>query len=247
MEFVRDKQKIYYQKLGSGTPIIFLHGWGSSHIDFINIAKILKEQYEVYLLDLPGFGNSSEPDVPYNLDDYVNLLKEFIVHYQLENVILVGHSFGGRIIIKYAASNMLNKIILLSAAGIKNKSLRIKFKIWWYKFRKWWFIKIRAIEKLEKLLRNSGSKDYNNARAVMRTTLKNIVNEDLTNKLKKIKCETLILWGKNDQTTRPKDGIKMHRKIKNSAIVWFNHSSHFLYLEEEYKFIQVMKSYLGVI
>ncbi len=246
MEFIYKQQKVFYERMGRGIPIIFLHGWGSSSIDFWKIANVLKEKYTIYLIDLPGFGKSETLHSSYNLEEYSSFLEAFVSQLNLKNIILVGHSFGGRIAIRYSINHPVQRMILISSAGIKNQSVLIKMKVLSYKLQKWYHTKFNHISQLEKLREKYGSSDYLQANMVMRETLKKIINIDQRKELKIIPCEVLLLWGVNDHTTKKQDGKTMLKLIKRGGIVWFENSTHFLYLEEETKFIKVMKSYLGV-
>ena len=246
MQFTWENIKIYYETIGKKEPVIVLHGWGANHKSFNKLASLLQSKYQVYLIDLPGFGKSEEPFRPYNLNDYVRFLKAFIEMNKLENPILIGHSFGGRIAIRYSINNPVNKLILISSAGIKRFSFKTKCKILGYKLRKSYYKLTKQLFLLEKLTRSSGSSDYQASSSIMKQTMNKIIKENQRKELSKIKCETLLIWGKNDKTTPYKDGKVMRQKIKNSGLVTFKNSGHFPYIDEEYTFNQVIKFYLQV-
>ena len=73
-----------------------------------------------------------------------------------------------------------------------------------------------------------------------------VINENLKSQLSKIKVETLIIWGKDDQATPYSDAILMKNKIKNSGLVTFENVGHFPYLERKKQFNRVIASFLGV-
>ncbi len=228
-------------------PIILLHGWGCDSNTFNEVISYLKEQYLVYAIDLPGFGKSEVMDTYYTLDDYVELIKVFIKDKNIIDPIILGHSFGGRIAIKYASLYKVNKLILVDSAGIRPKNyLYTKIKIMLYKLKKHWYKLTKNVMKYHNLIKNSGSDDYKKASLNMKMTLTKIVNENLDHLLKQIKAETLIIWGKNDNTTPLRDAKKLHRKIKNSGLVVIEGVGHFPYLDAPYYFRQILKAYLGV-
>ena len=116
--------------------IFMLHGWGMDGSTFDNINTILKTRYNVISIDLIGFGKSDTMRNAFNLNDYAymlhNILNYYIERYKFENICFLGHSFGGRIIIKYLScykNNNLKGIILCSSAGIKNRSFKKYYKI----------------------------------------------------------------------------------------------------------------------
>lgn len=245
MEFINDNLKINYQKYGQGEEIIIIHGWGRSIKDFNSIAKVLSKKYKVYLIDLPGFGNSDEPEKPYELDDYINLIENFVQYQKITNPIIIGHSFGGRIGIRYAIKNKVQKMILISSAGIKRFSLKVKIKIIRYKIKKWFYRKFNKVSAYEKLVTTSGSADYIASSDIMKKTLSNVISINQTKELNKITCEVLLIWGKDDQATPYKDALLMQRKIKNVGLVTLN-TGHFCFLEDSYTFNKVIMSYLGI-
>ena len=248
MNYKYDKLNINYDIVGSGDPIILLHGWGTNYHTFLNLTNEIKEKYTVFLIDLPGFGLSDEPNKVYNLDNYVNFLKTFIEELQIESPIILGHSFGGRIAIKYAALyNNISKLILVDSAGIKKKlSIRQKLKIIKYKILKRYYRLTRNIEKYNELTKTNGSIDYINSTDIMKGVLSKIVKEDLKKCLKKINIETLIIWGKDDLVTPYKDAIIMNKLLKNSGLVTIENAGHFPYLERRKYFNIIIKKYLEV-
>lgn len=102
MDIVINNIKINYIKkeAESKTNIIFLHGWGANINSFMPVINEVSKKYNVYAIDLPGFGLSDEPSKDYMVEDYSKIVLEFINKLKLDNVVLIGHSFGGRVIIK---------------------------------------------------------------------------------------------------------------------------------------------------
>lgn len=73
-----------------------------------------------------------------------------------------------------------------------------------------------------------------------------VVGEYLEKDLKKIKHETLIIWGKNDQETPYRDALKLKRKIKNSGLVSLDGVGHFPFIETKRIFNKIVREYLEV-
>lgn len=237
MIFSHNDINLYYEKYGNKKrSILILPGWGDTKNTFYYIVKFLSNFFTIYIIDLPGFGQSSFPNKNLTIYDYADLINNFIDHLSITNPILIGHSFGGRIIITLCGHYKLNidKIILMDSAGIKpKKSLYRILKTYFYKFLKklkFLFPKRKRKKYLNKLIHIFGSTDYKNLNENMRKTFINIVNEDLSYYLKNIKSETLLIWGKEDKDTPLKDGRKMHKFIKNSALIQLK-GDHFCYLK----------------
>lgn len=247
MDYIYKNKYVYFEKTGSGNPIILLHGWAASSTIFESITNILKTKYTIYVIDLPGFGKSEEPDKPYNLDDYVDLLYQFIIDLDIYNPILLGHSFGGRIAIKFASLYNVSKLILVDSAGLKQKNfIKTKTKILLYKLKKKYYKITKNVIKYNDLLINSGSTDYKEASVIMKKILVNVTNEYLDKHLKDITCDTLIIWGKKDDVTPYYNAIKLKKKIKNAGLVTLKGVGHFPFIESKKTFNKILKSYLEV-
>ena len=242
---------INYEVLGEGNPVILLHGWLADLETMRPIANNLSQNFKVYLVDIVGFGKSDMPEHPLNSDDFGDFLKLFIEALNIKNPILIGHSNGGRTIINAVGRGIVtaNKIILIDSAGIKPKRNLIYYiKIYFYKFGKLLLNllpNIKPIKEFKENLRNKvGSSDYRASSNVLKETLKNIVNEDLSELLPKINVPTLLFWGTLDTATPISDGRKMNKLIPNSGLIEYNGSSHFSYLENINNFNVVVNEFL---
>lgn len=253
MEIVINNLKINYveeKNDNSNKNIILLHGWGVSINYFKDIISNLKQKYNVYALDLPGFGKSEEPDSSYDVEKYCKIVLEFIKQKKLENVTLIGHSFGGRIIIKMAVLGYVpEKIVLIDSAGIRPKqSFKTKLKVLKYKcgksVLKIFLSKQKYEEKIEKYRKKVGSDDYNNATPVMRDVFKNVVNEDLTKYLKNITSPTLIVWGDQDTSTPLSDAKIMNKEIQNSDLVIIHGAGHYSFQKDLNYFLLILNNFL---
>ena len=253
MDILINNLKINYIKkeTNSKTNIIFLHGWGASINSFMPVINEVSKKYNVYAIDLPGFGLSQEPPKEYMVEDYSKIVFDFIKKLNLDNVILIGHSFGGRVIIKLVGSLKYEpkKIILIDSAGIKPKrNLKYYIKIYSYKFIRNILKIILGKEKsnniIEKYRSKVGSQDYKNASSVMKEVFKHTVNEDLKKYLPNIKVPTLLIWGENDNDTPISDGKIMENMISDSGLVILNGAGHYSYLDNYNQFIRILYKFL---
>jgi len=132
---------INYALEGEGELVVLLHGWGSNIKLFDNLIHLLSPKYKVLAMDMPGFGQSDEPKEPWDVDNYVDFVLEFLKDFDCDKVTLLGHSFGGRVIIKLNARENLpfkiQRIILVDSAGVKpKKTFKQKVKQAVYKMTK---------------------------------------------------------------------------------------------------------------
>ena len=245
MSFVRiDDIDIYYELNGDkGKDVILLHGWGQNTIMMDFIAQSLKEHFKVYNIDLPGFGRSEEPKTAYSIEDYVEMLRQFVELNQIENPILIGHSFGCRISLLYAYKYPVNKMVLTGAAGVMAKhDLEWYLRVYSYKAGK---ILLKPFKGLSaKLRQNTGSSDYKNASEIMKQILVKTVNFDISPYLKDIKPETLLVFGKNDEATPLWMGEKMEKEMPDATLVVFEGDDHFAYFHQPDRFCRVLDAFL---
>ncbi len=246
---------INYEEKGEGELIVLLHGWGSNIKLFANLIDLLSKKYKVVAMDMPGFGESQEPPSAWCVDDYANFVIEFLKAYNTDKVMLLGHSFGGRVIIKLNSRENLpfeiSKVILVDSAGILSpKSNKKSFRTRWYKFCRTilstGIMQKIAPEALEKLRVKYGSADYVAASPLMRQVLVKTVNEDLEPLLPNIKCSTLLVWGVNDTATPLSDGEKMEKLIPDAGLVKLENAGHYSFLEQQYTFNRVMCSFMKI-
>ena len=233
MYFKTNKMSIYYEKYNDkNKSIIILPGWGNTRKTFDCIINYFKSNYTVYIFDYPGWGNSKIPKKELTIYDYAETIKKFIIKNKINNPIIIAHSFGGRIasILETYYKIKIDKMILIDIAGIKPKKTIKKYireKI--YKLLKRIFKNNEKAKK--KLFSIFASTDYQELPKEMHKTFKNIINEDLTKYFKHIQSECLLIWGKLDTATPIKDGYKISKLIKNSAIIIYPNGNHFPYIQ----------------
>jgi pimeloyl-ACP methyl ester carboxylesterase len=242
---------VFYKVRGSGDPVIFLHGWGCESSIFDAPAEAVAAQYKAVSIDFPGFGQSSEPDTVWGVEEYTSMLESFVRDNGFDNPVLVGHSFGGRVSILYSSRNPVSKVVLTDAAGVKPKrSLKYYIKVYSYKFMKKMtelvLGKEKAEARIEAARQKSGSADYRNASPRMRAVLSKVVNEDLCRYMPSIKAPVLLFWGENDTATPLSDARKMEKLIPDAGLVVVPGGSHFAFLEASGLFVAVLKNFLKI-
>lgn len=249
-----DGIKINYDIRGEGECVLFLHGWGANIKLFDRLMNVTAKKYKTVALDLPGFGESEEPKSSWSVDDYVGFVLSFTKSLGLEPKVLIGHSFGGRLMIKLLSGGLMpsaTKAVFMDAAGIKpKKTIGQKFRLVTYKAGKF-FLSIEPIktvfpDALDNLRKNRGSADYNSATPVMRETLVKVVNEDLTDLLPKIKASSLLIWGTLDTATPISDGETFERLIPDAGLVRVQGGSHYAFLEAHELCARAISSFLSI-
>jgi pimeloyl-ACP methyl ester carboxylesterase len=104
---IRDKKvEINYFQQGKGdTTLLFLHGWCIDGTYWKNQVEYFSKNYNVYAIDLPGFGQSKAEKTNWTIEEYANDVTAFIESMNLKNVVIIGHSMAGEIILQTALSN----------------------------------------------------------------------------------------------------------------------------------------------
>lgn len=247
--------KINYEEKGEGDLIVLLHGWGSNITLFANMMELLSKKYKVVAMDMPGFGKSDEPKEVWDVSAYVQFVIDFIKDYGVKEVMLLGHSFGGRVIIKMHSLPELpfkvTKVMLVDSAGIMPpKSNKKSWRTRYYKMGKA-VLSTKIAQKiapdaLENFRKKMGSADYAAASPMMRQVMVKVVNEDLEPYLPNIKAPTLLVWGENDTATPISDGEKMEKLIPDAGLVRLAPAGHYSFLDQQYTFNKVMCSFLKI-
>jgi pimeloyl-ACP methyl ester carboxylesterase len=97
---------ISYKTYGDGAfTLLFVHGWCINQTYWSNQIESLKSGYKIVTIDLPGFGDSKKNGDSYSIQEYGEDVSEVIEQLNLKNVVLIGHSMGGDIILESALKN----------------------------------------------------------------------------------------------------------------------------------------------
>ena len=233
-----------FEDCGSGESVVFLHGWGSDLTDFLGSTKVLSKNYRTINLDLWGFGKSDSPNSVWGIEEYIKALDEFFKKINLKDFHLVGHSFGGKLAIKYAFlyPQKVKSLTLVDSAGIKKRfSLLNKVKIHRYKKLK---KQVDLGKKDKTVLEKFGSTDYKNSNGIMKQIMKKVINQNVEFECRQIKNKALIVWGKQDRDTPLYMAKKMHRLIKNSSLKIFK-GGHFCHIDNFLEFNEIIQKFWG--
>lgn len=228
------------------SAIVFLHGWRSSKEVWKGIvSKLQNFDYPIYAIDLPGFGASPVPKNDFTISDYVSIVAEFIYKQHLEQVVLVGHSFGGRIGIRLAAqhSQAIKKLVLVDSAGFATSNAKKSGYGLAAKLIKPFFKPIFMQGLRSRIYKFIGAEDYL-ATPGLQKTFVNVVSEDLTKDMKQVVCPTLIITGENDKDTPPEFGRRMNSLIRDSKLVILKHAEHFSFLDNPPEFISELTGFI---
>ena len=252
MKIIVDDLATEYRDEGNpnGPIVLFLHGWRNDLHSFDALTHDLAPFYRIVRLDLPGFGGTEIPRETWELNHYVQFVADFIKKLDLKVDVLVGHSLGGRILIKGLGSGVLRarKVALIASAGIakrktvRNQILKVAaktgkvitsvppFSLWRDMLRK-------------KLYAYAGS-DYDNAGPLKDTFVK-LIGEDLSVAAAKIAIPTLLIWGDRDTETPLSDGERLSRLIPGAILKTFPDAGHHVHQERPAAIADAIKEFIG--
>ena len=222
-----------------GKDIVLLHGWGQNIEMMKPLGDLLADNYHITIIDLPGFGKSKEPATILDVGDYTEIVHDLLESLKVVKPTLIGHSFGGRISIRYGASYDVEKLVLCGAPCVKTKKeLTLKEKM--LKSVK----KLPGMEKLADIAKNYiGSTDYKNASPMMRDILVKVVGEDLSEYAKKIKVPVILIWGEYDEAVPLEEGRMLEKLLSDGAMIVFP-VTHYAYLENLYQVGAIINKFM---
>lgn len=261
MELEIDGYKIHYKFSGKEDAehtAVILQGWGTKLELYDGMAAVLAEEYRVLQFDLPGFGGSTEPREAWAVEDYMSFFVKLAQTMGLQRVSLIGHSYGGRIIIRLAERMhkkdlpfTIEKIALVDSAGIVPEKTPEQLK----KIRRYKRWKKLADTKLARALfpdlietwkSRQGSEDYRNASPMMRQCLVKAVNQDLREYLPMIPVDTLLVWGDQDTATPLSDAQLMEKMIPQAGLAVIKGAGHFCFIERPAVFNAILQAYFSM-
>lgn len=219
--------------------IVLLHGWGQNIQMMQMLGEPFQKDFRIIAVDFPGFGLSDEPKESMGADGYTKIIEKLLDKLDVKEPILVGHSFGGRVSVKFASRNKVSKVILLSPAlrGHDKKGLKTKV----LKTMK----KIPVLKGLETWAKNHiGSRDYKAASPIMKQVLVKTVNEDLSDDAKKIKAPVILIYGDYDSEVPEEDTKEYERLIPDCGLILYEGCTHYAYLERLNQTISIIDKFI---
>ena len=218
---------------------MFLHGYLSCKESFYYQIKFLSEYYKVTAPDFVGFGKSSPLDKAYSVGDYSEWLERFIKTSKIEKPHIIAHSFGARVAFKYLSENSgkADKLIITGGAGlVKPRSPE-------------YMRRVKAYRRIKKLFpkfaeKHFGSEEYRTLPPIMRESYKKIVKEDLKSCAEKIKNKTLLIYGRDDTVTPPKEEGAVFEKIISDSRLEITDGGHFCFSEQPDNFNKLIYEFL---
>jgi pimeloyl-ACP methyl ester carboxylesterase len=209
-----NNQQIWYQEIGQGTPVVFVHGLGASSLSWLVNLAVFSRERRAIALDQVGHGRSAKPRLTYRINDFVQFLAQFLDNLQLQQVDLVGNSLGGWVSAHLALKrpDLVRRLVLVGSAGLQpstaliNKlqnvpfaprtmaQMRTMLELCFYDKPRYTSNLNVAISYLMRQLESS----HQTVEAVLQAVL-NDPDAWLNDHLAALQLPTLLLWGREDE------------------------------------------------
>lgn len=192
-----DSGRLFGVVHGTGPArVLALHGWRRTSADFAPVLAGLA--VGAVALDLPGFGATPAPPEAWGAADYAKAVSAVLADMDTP-VVVLGHSFGGRVAVHLAADRpddvaalVLTGVPLIRRAPTGRAPLRFRAARWLHQKG------LVSDERMEALRRQHGSADYRAATGVMRDVFVRVVNESYEEPLGRLQCPVELVWGDDD-------------------------------------------------
>ena len=239
----------YVNQGSGGTPILLIHGFDSSLLEFRRLLPLLATQQSTFAVDLLGFGFTQRNlEIPLNPENIKTHLYHFWQTIIKQPVILAGASMGGAAAIDFTLTypEAVEKLVLLDSAGLAKQPAIGKFMFPPIDTFATEFLrnpKIRQnISKAAYFDQSFASLDAQACAALhlkcpdwnksLIAFTKNGGYGSFSDRLAEVQQKTLIIWGKQDKILGTKDAVKFAAGIPNSKLVWIDNCGHVPHLEQ---------------
>lgn len=209
--------RIYYQEVGSGRPVVLIHGLSGSGRWWRHNVTALAQHYHVYVIDMIGFGRSRKQ--PFVLHQAASLLAAWMDQIGIDTADVVGHSMGGFVAVDLAASfpDKVANLVLVDAAALPLGRTHLQHA----------FGLLRALGEMPLGFLPILIGDA--LRAGPRTLLnamRELLTTDISHKLGQIDAPTLLIWGEHDWLVPLAIGQQLCKTLVNASLIVVPKAGH---------------------
>ncbi len=228
---------LHYRVIGTGTPLVLIHGYGVSGRVWQPTLRYLAQQHQVFVVDLPGHGYSTYVN-PWRLREIAPLLAAWLRELHLPPVALLGQSTGGSIAIHLAASapELVGRLILVSSTGVPLQAGLLR-------------LTVRSVYSF--FQPGNGTYPLTLIRDVLipRPRLfwqaaQEVAHSDFRAELASITMPTLIIWGKHDALIPISIGYALQAALPHARFVILPNCGHRPMLAEPATFSKIILEFL---
>lgn len=234
---------LYRAGKAGAEPVILVHGLGTAAArDWTHVIPTLAGAYDVYALDLPGFGQSDKGNHLYSPANYVRVLDAVFGDRLKRPAHVVGHSMGGLIALAYAAAypERVRRLVIVDAAGVLHRSVYGEFLGRAMAERAvgpespWHDALVKLIVSQAENLPAKGLMSIEQPQVRQRLLRGDpmaiaglaLVEHDLSRALRTIKAPTLVIWGSEDRIAPLRTGQALASAIGGARLTVINEAGH---------------------
>ena len=254
---VTDQGIVHYETVGRGRPVVLLHCWLGSWSYWLSTMEYLSDAYKTYALDFWGFGDSAKQG-SFTVDEYVNMVAQFMERLGLRETPVMGHSMGGSVTLSLALQHP-QRVTKLAIVGspVVGDGLAFPLKlagnhnIAWllYKFPRLFAFGVKLaspfyaqdwrawyemfIEDLSQTTMESFSVSIRDLRQI-----------DLRPRLHELDIPAMGIFGRKDNIVDPDQGEILRKGAPHPVVHYFAQSAHFPMLDETDHFHRAIRDFL---
>lgn len=255
--------RLHYIDEGQGFPVMMIHGFGGSFKNFDTLAWLMKNDYRVIRVDLPGFGLSTYPPVNGN-ENYIQRYRDYMTFLldtlHLDSLYIIGNSMGGGMCWLMAGDHpeKVKKVVLLAAAGYNTKEAAAKLAMFRFSsigkvfdsgmplfmsrkgLLKGYMADTKVTEELITATNYVTNIEGNIAHMLNLARARQFPDEAL---IKRVKSPTLIIWGQQDEIVPVGDARRFEKDIPGSRVHIFDTCGHMPMMELPYETHRVVMEF----
>jgi pimeloyl-ACP methyl ester carboxylesterase len=255
---VTDRGVVHYEAQGRGRPVVLLHGWLESWFPWMGTMGALGRHYKTYALDFWGFGESGSQGGTFTVQDFVEMVDQFMERLGIDRAPIIGHSMGGTVLLCLALEHP-SRVERVAVVGspIVGDGLALFLRLAARRFLASMAYKVPgAIPLGVRLFSPFLARDWKTwyrmfENDLSRTTLESfhysiasLRHTDLRPRLREIQVPALGVYGRTDRIVSPKQRELLARGVPQAEICYFERSGHFPMLDEPKRFYQVLHEFL---
>lgn len=227
-----DNLNLFYQDIGSGYPVVLIHGMGSGHTIWGGLIPPLKKNYRVIAMDLRGHGLSSKTSGPYSTELFADDICILLESLDISEAHFIGHSMGGAVVQELAINNLtiINSLTFIASFSyvdhqLEENLIALRNILNNEGYNAFFDACLEIAHNTQYVMENKqllddfrGDMAKNSSIPSLITTINACLNVKYTDSLNKVKAPSLVIAGREDRFVSINQAIKINDEIPNSKM-----------------------------
>jgi pimeloyl-ACP methyl ester carboxylesterase len=229
---------IGYETAGEGEPVVMVHGLSGSTRWWSRNVQDVAERHRIYLVDLPGFGITHSLRRRFVLAETATWLSEWMEAVGLRRAHLVGHSMGGYLSVRLAASRpeLVRRLVLVAPAGVPTERSMLGHLVPLLLAARYATPAFMPV-----LVRDA----LRTGPMTLWRAARDLLAEDVRGDLRNIEAPTLLVWGDNDPLIPPAVGDLLREEIPDSHLLLLQKAGHVPMFDQPKEFDAALLAFLA--